>query len=164
MPKGAAKNTTFSTNEEDIFYKEITENIKEVADNRKELSENRKELSENRKELSENKIEYIERRKEIFILEKKLDEIRENINDLVGMKDDAKRVEDLLRPLCNQREKDIERTKVEEKKLAAQRDLEECINDLKSGRIVLSSPDCVAPSPSILKAVIQDDNKYFYQK
>ncbi|XP_060959106.1 uncharacterized protein LOC133030386 [Cannabis sativa] len=44
MPKGAAKNTTFSTNEEGIFYKEITENIKEVADNRKELSENRKEL------------------------------------------------------------------------------------------------------------------------
>ncbi|KAM6563786.1 hypothetical protein CsatB_023784 [Cannabis sativa] len=48
--------------------------------------------------------------------------------------------------------------------MAAQKDLEECINDLKSGRIVLSSPDCVAPSPSILKAVIQDDNKYFYQK
>ncbi|KAF4374305.1 hypothetical protein F8388_002203 [Cannabis sativa] len=164
MPKGAAKNTTFSTNEKGVFYKEITENIKEVADNRKELSENRKELSENRKELSENKIEYIERRKEISILEKKLDEIRENINDLIGMKDDAKRVEDLLRALCNQREKDIERTKVEEKKLAAQMDLEECINDLKSGRIVLSSPDCVAPSPSILKVVIQDDNKYFYQK
>ncbi|KAF4384681.1 hypothetical protein F8388_003041 [Cannabis sativa] len=164
MPKGAAKNTTFSTNEEGVFYKEITENIKEVADNRKELSENRKELSENRKELSENKIEYSERRKEISILGKKLDEIRENINDLVGMKDDAKRVEDLLRALCNQREKDIERTKVEEKKLAAQKDLEECINDLKSGRIVLSSPDCVAPSPSILKAVIQDDNKFFYQK
>ncbi|KAF4360736.1 hypothetical protein G4B88_017360 [Cannabis sativa] len=164
MPKDAAKNTTFSTNEEGVFYKEITENIKEVADNRKELSENRKELSENRKELSENKIEYSERRKEISILGKKLDEIRENINDLLGMKDDAKRVEDLLRALCNQREKDIERTKVEEKKLAAQKDLEECINDLKSGRIVLSSPDCVAPSPSILKAVIQDDNKFFYQK
>ncbi|KAM6577834.1 hypothetical protein CsatB_029671 [Cannabis sativa] len=80
------------------------------------------------------------------------------------MKDDAKHVEDLLRALCNQQEKDKERTKVEEKELAAQRDLEECINDLKSGRIVLSSPDCVAPSISILKTDIQDDNKFFYRK